>query len=579
MTVLAMMLTGHVLVGIMGTGVLHFYFPALLLLFQAFCQEFLKTSYNESNNLVALLIDKCSAVTLYFTNYSVMVKEAVSGRLVLRLAVVVLVTAALTAVSLLLYRLRGSEAAGKAMAFRKSRALIRIPIVILSSLGGGLFFWYLRNSIGWVLFGIICGMVLSHCVIEIIYHFDFKKLFSNRISMAVCAVAAALFFGVFRYDLLGYDQYIPEQSSVDSMALSLSNMEYWVSYGNAAIDNEGDYYWDYESPNAYLFSHMNLTDTGTALALVSEAVSQIQQEKETGRSAWELADGGRYISFSVLYRLKNGKEVKRSYAVYGSRAYELIKQIYGSAEYRKAAYPLMEQTPEDTAKIKVAEEGWTSEVNRGSGKDADYVERILRAYQEEFLALTPAAMEQENPVATIQFMTANQKAAEEKKQAEGSSWRYDNIQSKGYYPIYPSFDKTIGLLKECGIEVNREIVVSDIKEATIDLWQPVNSDDDSYGEDSAVMYDEMAAAKPENGEELSSVCTVTDKAELEALMEHAVSEGDSGMNPFWNGENRISFEVVVSGKNGQSSHQYSILRSDIPEFLKEKAAEYRKMAG
>lgn len=74
-------------------------------------------------------------------------------------------------------------------------------------------------------------MVLSHCVIEIIYHFDFKKLFANRISMVVCAVAAALIFSVFRFDLLQYDHYMPDQSKLQSMAISMSNMDYWVSYG------------------------------------------------------------------------------------------------------------------------------------------------------------------------------------------------------------------------------------------------------------------------------------------------------------------------------------------------------------
>ena len=81
---------------------------------------------------------------------------------ILRIGAVILVTAAVTAVSVLLYRMRGSEAAGKAMAFKVSQHIIRIPVVILSALCGGLFFWYLHDSIGWAVFGLICGLLLSH---------------------------------------------------------------------------------------------------------------------------------------------------------------------------------------------------------------------------------------------------------------------------------------------------------------------------------------------------------------------------------------------------------------------------------
>ena len=94
-------------------------------------------------------------------------------------------------------------------------------------------------------FGLICGLLLSHCTIEIIYHFDFRKLFSSRISMAVCGLCAALVFFGFQFDLFGYDKYIPKPESLESVAVSLNNMEYWVDYGSAKLD-DGSYYWDYE---------------------------------------------------------------------------------------------------------------------------------------------------------------------------------------------------------------------------------------------------------------------------------------------------------------------------------------------
>ena len=52
-------------------------------------------------------------------------------------------------------------------------------------------------------FGILCGTVICHCVVEIIYHFDFKKLFSDKLQLAGCIVVVMAVFCVFRYDRTG----------------------------------------------------------------------------------------------------------------------------------------------------------------------------------------------------------------------------------------------------------------------------------------------------------------------------------------------------------------------------------------
>lgn len=558
-TVLAMVMTGHILVGILGTGVFHFYFPALVLILDALYQEFFKTSYNGGSSLAYRVIDKCSALTLYIGNYGVVTGASQSGSVVLRMVSVVLVIAVVTAVSLLLYRLRGSESAGKAMAFGMSRPLIRIPLVTLSALCGGLFFWELRDSLGWAAFGIACGLLLSHCIIEIIYHFDFKKLFANRISMAVCAVAAVLIFCGFRFDLFGYDKYIPKQASLESVAVSLSNMEYWVDYGDVKVDRDGVYTWEYESSDSYLFSRMSLSDTDTALALVREAVSQTQKEK-SGVSFRDMEDGNHYVSFSVKFKLKSGREVYRSYSVYGDTTYELVKKIYDSPDYRKAAYPVMEQTPEETGKIKLYQSNWTREITRGRSEGGDdYVDLILRSYQEEMAALTSDVMERENPIARIQFMTVKQMAAEAEKEKEGNAWRFDNILNKGYYPVYPSFTKTISLMADCGIELSDGTSNGKVIKAEIDLWQMKKGDSECYSSE-------------------SSDLTVTDSGELKALMEHARLEEYSNMNAFFMYADRIRFRVTVQGESGQTNYTYTIDREEVPEFLEKEAERFLQAA-
>ncbi|MFR2692054.1 MAG: hypothetical protein ACLTBV_14015 [Enterocloster bolteae] len=58
----------------------------------------------------------------------------------------VLAFLAVTTLDLGLYRKRPSEAAGKAMAFKKSMPPIRILLVLGIGLAGGMFFWSLQTQ-------------------------------------------------------------------------------------------------------------------------------------------------------------------------------------------------------------------------------------------------------------------------------------------------------------------------------------------------------------------------------------------------------------------------------------------------
>ena len=191
-------------------------------------------------------------------------------------------------------------------------------------------------------------------------------------------------------------------------------------------------------------------------------------------------------------------------------------------------------------------------MTRGGGSgETDYVDLILRTYQEEMAGLTSDVMEQQNPIAQIQFMTDVQVQAEKSKEKDGYSWRYNNVTDRGYYPVYPSFQKTIGLLEDCGIRLTTVTDAGEVIRADIDLFQLTKKDDSRY-------YDK----------DITSQIIITDKEELAALMETARLDDYSNMNPFCERDDRITFEAVVKSSSGQISHEYSIRRADLPEFLK-----------
>lgn len=58
------------------------------------------------------------------------------------------------------------------------------------------------------------GLLITSCLIEIIYHFDFKSLFAHKRQLVISAVAVAAIFLGFRLDVAGYDSYLPDADKV-----------------------------------------------------------------------------------------------------------------------------------------------------------------------------------------------------------------------------------------------------------------------------------------------------------------------------------------------------------------------------
>lgn len=545
-TVLSMILTGNVLMGILGTGVFHFLFPCVLLVLQLCYDTFFQTSYRGGSQLLGRLMERCSAFMLFFYH---MGRNEWSGLFTILgiLAVVLAITALMALLALALYKKRGSEAAGKAMAFKITRPIFRIPIVILSSLCGSLFFWAMHESLGWAVFGLLCGMVLSHCVIEIIYHSDFRKLFANRLQMVLCAVAAAVIFCGFRYDLFGYDRYIPAEAKLESVAVSISAMNNWVDYGKVRKTSDGSYEWANEYRDDYIFSNMALKNTAPALFLIEKAIERNQALYHQEGPVNQRADWQWNSVLSVKHKLKSGREVYRSYNLYLNDIIPELKELYADENYLKAVYPVLTQSPEDTAKVKVRMDEETKTVSRSlNGDDKAMTEKLLLTYQEEFKNLTPETMEKENPIVLIQFMTEIQAEAESRKEELQSSWRYSDVISRGYYPLYPSFTKTIALLKECQMDVeNWNRVEDEIKEIRIDPYE----------------------FKDRGREGEAESIEIKDPEVIDRIMEAAVITDYSGYNGFCTEE-----QIAVTAINTMGSQIRCFVGiSNIPDDIRDQA--------
>ena len=191
--VIASMLTGHLVVGFFGSMVLMFYVPLAAVIVESFFNTFFLSYSYENYNGITESVSRISPVMEYIHSISCYV----DGKPVWPAAgAAFLVSVILAAAALFLYRKRRSEAAGRAMAFGPSCPTRSVLIMVLSGLGMGGFLWSMQNSNGWMAFGVICGSMIAHCVIESIYHFDFRKLFAQNLQLGMlrgCGTGCCVF--------------------------------------------------------------------------------------------------------------------------------------------------------------------------------------------------------------------------------------------------------------------------------------------------------------------------------------------------------------------------------------------------
>lgn len=548
--ILAMLLTGNLVVGLLGTGVLFSWGPVICMTISAYFSEYFTTFYGDDSFLLALS-ERTSPVAWY-------VKACMSsqpGRMALG---AMLAAAVLFLLGMLLYRRRPSEAAGHAMAFPITEPIIRFLIVVPSSLLLGAMFHAMMYEDGWTVFGLVCGLLLVSCIIEIIYHFDFKSLFAHKRQLLVSSVFVGVVFAIFRFDLFGYDRYLPATEKLASGGIycDLLDPDATSQYHSTVEYTEGWYGVTFDAmPSSTLVDAMQISDDQGLELLHTIAAQGVHDAAEArdrflrgGGRSYDLEEGdAAFHNVTIAWHLRNGRTVYRSYRVNASGVRAALEAIYDLDAYKMAMYPVLSLTADDVAGINYKEEDECSHVKLSG---ADMKAALLAAYQEELKALTSETRAREMPIAEIQFKTNEQQALIQKLRDEGGNYTLFNHYY--YYPIYPSFTKTIALLRACGIEVGDMLTPE--KTASITLsYQGVS-----------VSEEEMAPADTELGQrqrkylsdDRRAMLTVTDPEQIREILAASTSRSIVFLNPLMNTDDGM--EICVDMKRSATKFAVNV---------------------
>ncbi len=519
-TTIAVMLTGTLPVTVLGACTLLAYENAVKFIVMIMCGSYFST-YNSLTNKI-FLNTWLSPIGI-FAKYYTEVSEAVYYEQSIMPAVfktgihIIILCIVFMAVAFWLYKIRPSESSQKSMAFKKTKTtikrLIMIPSVIIL---GVAFDEAVGRSIPMAVFGIIIGILLTHAVIQAIYELDLRAVLKDKRSIIYVGVITAAVFSIFRFDILGYDKYIPNQSKLSGGA---------VSFNMPFIQN-GDYYSDnfrYLSFNEYSLNNVEIDDTSLMYDLaVAAADCQTEMEKmEDTNNYYEYQEEYRFISGVIKYTMANGKNVYRDIRINAERNAELLDRVFNNEGFKQNYTMLYNDVLNDYDNIIVL---FSNHIN-----DC-YVENVkdfIEAYKKDFGEINYSKFKDINPAGYLRF-TVDVYSGELGRKRTLS---FD-------FPMFNEFKNANAVLKAEGIEINHKLSPDDV---------------------------DVIKVYPYERDEENNTIEITDKNELKQILDNAVLRESDRFGLIYRSSS--GYDICVQLNSGEEEW-YNFIEGAVPDFIK-----------
>lgn len=555
-TVLAVVLTGNMIVSILGAGVFVSYSAIISMLAYLLSERFFQTYVTFGNRLGAWSDERvwCFSplsmlLKLFVRPYNTTM-EAAQAFYRYDTSYVWVLAAAAVVYSLAAYFVslkRASEAAGKSIAFRVTEPVIKTMIVIPFSFFAALFFSTISPddaSDGWFLFGLVFSFVLLSVFMEIIFRLDIRGAWMHKKQFLFNAACTALIFIVLRYDVTGYDTYVPSDAQLQSCAVSIEELMPLVQ--NVRVSPFG---FHHLRSNEYRMANMQLQGNPSVMELARKAAKQqlvycyfdaYEELRENPENIEIIKRQEHYQLVSFGYHLRNGKTIYRRYYIDTADAdtMRLLSDIFEDCAYKTGSTPLFNDNWD------IAFDAVRCESNfkfKELGLTPDTQARLVETYQKEYMALTLDDIIHVIPVGTLDFVTKH----------ENGRTSYS-----GKMIVYPQFVETIALLKEYGFDMEEKLTADDVKEIQV---EKVYDASDYLSEDTAYQVTTSEAETVE----------YTDKEQIQQILDSVINSSYlweiSSFADYI--DNQYDIRVIYHVEDGVSSY-YRFVRGQIPDFVK-----------
>lgn len=440
---LAMIMTGHLVIALIGFGALCSYVPFFLkelipVYQELFFETFARSRVSEWWYYFSP-VSLASGITAEYYEWTI--SEHMDYLIAL---IVFIIVMGVTCV--VLYKKRPAEAAGRAMAFEKINWSIRFAVVLPLALYFGYFLscFAVGNTRIWLVAGTIIGAILFHGIMESIFSFDIRGMLAEKRQLAVAVLICMGFVALFWNDVFKFDEYVPDEEDVESVE---------ITFWSDGINFSSQLYSNRET-NGISGKYVKVV-----LALADNLVQQMEELSETElneeaastvinmqTATYPAGDESSMGEIVLEYELKNGTWTSRRYEIDLEKQENvaLLDLLFATEEFKDDFYELYEVESEEINEIYVGNSFKDERVILSAQEQAKFVE----IYKKELTNISYSQMSEFDKWARLTFT-------------------YDEMGMEECY-IYSGFEETIEYLFECGYEIKPPFSEYEIVSLTIE---------------------------------------------------------------------------------------------------------------
>ncbi len=350
------------------------------------------------------------------------------------------------AVAYAVFKVRKNESAGKSVAISPMENVYKIVTAVVAGIGmelmvNGIMGDYSPFTVSGM-FAMLVGIFAVCVVAEGIFALNVKSIFRRAWHMPLIFVGCLLIIAGFRYDIFGYDSYVPAESKVESVSMTPDSYtdfrDNYNSYGTLSDDENAR-------------EAMKIKDTEAAIEL-----ARIGMEYTVSTSKDNYDAPGTSVIMS--YDMKNGKRIVRRVTIPFDVDASLMNTILGEDGYAEGFVGL--PYSKSLADEMVSEIQFNAETGL-SGADLNYsygsvdlVEKDMstdeaKALFNEFLEVYTADIDEYFDYDTIQNEHVVLRATLT-GETENKNYRSLN------YPVFANYKRTLAFFAEHGVTVDEK---------------------------------------------------------------------------------------------------------------------------
>ncbi|WP_250278631.1 hypothetical protein [[Clostridium] colinum] len=222
----------------------------------------------------------------------------------------IIITLVIIIISLILFKARKSEKSNTCIAFKYAKTIIKYFIVCVGSILTGMLFYLISENSLLLYLGIVMGCIILHCIVEIIYDFDFRAIFKNWYSIICCAIICLVIIFSYKFDIFKREDYVPDIEKISNVSIMIN--------ANNVLNNELN----------------NIQDEDIIKNINDLHKIFINKKNNNNNNNNKVEDT---YNFNITYKLRNGKILCRninfSYSDY--EATNILKNILNNKKYIK----------------------------------------------------------------------------------------------------------------------------------------------------------------------------------------------------------------------------------------------------